>query len=170
MHAVPLEKKTNASPGRKNKKYKEILVLGVGNILHRDDGVGVYVVHTLRKRSSIVPIVDIIDGGTAGFDLLTIMTGRKRIIIVDALKADDVPGSIYRLPAYSLKDSGSMLSLHEAGVKKIIDMLHFMGEDPEIEIVGIVVEDISSVEIGLSERVEKAVPRVIEEIIRIISE
>jgi len=170
MYAVSLEKTPGPSAGRKKKKYKPILVLGVGNILHRDDGVGVHVVNALRKRTSITPLADIVDGGTAGFDLLTIMAGRKKIIIIDALKADDVPGSIYRIPAYALKDSGSMLSLHEAGVKKIIDMLHFMGEDPEIEIVGIVIEDISSVEIGLSDKVENAVPRAIEEIIKIITE
>lgn len=167
MHAVSLEKDPDSVCVE---KHKPILVLGVGHILHRDDGVGVHVVHTLLKRSSIMALADIVDGGTAGFELLTIMAGRKKIIIIDALKADDVPGSIYRIPAYALKDSGSMLSLHEAGVKKIIDMLHFMGEDPEIEIVGIVAEDISSVEIGMSERVEKAVPRVIEEITKIISE
>lgn len=167
MHAVSLEKRTGSLS---RKKIKPMLVLGVGNILHRDDGVGVHVIHTLKKRFPIVPHAEIVDGGTAGFDLLSIMTGRKKILIVDALSADDVPGSIYRIPAYALKGSGDMLSLHEAGVKKIIDMLHFMGEDPEIEILGIVAEDISSLEIGLSSMVEQAVPGIVEEIIRIITE
>lgn len=167
MYAVSLEKRS-CSFGRK--KIKPLLVLGVGNILHKDDGVGVHVIHRLKKRSSIVPHVEIVDGGTAGFDLLSIMAGRKKILIVDALNADDVPGSIYRIPAYALKGSGDILSLHEAGVKQIIDMLYFTGENPEIEILGIVVKDISSLEIGLSNLVEQAVPGIAEEIFKIINE
>ena len=167
MHAVSLEKRTGSL---NRKKTKPILVLGVGNILHRDDGVGVHIINILKREKRIAPFAEVVDGGTAGFDLLSVMRERKKIIIVDALKADDVPGSIYRIPAFNLKDRDSKMSLHEAGVKQIVDMLHVTGEDPEVEILGVVAEDISSVEIGLSEKVESAVPRAIEEIIKIITE
>ena len=61
------------------------LILGVGNILLSDEGVGVRVVQELEKRPEIQPHFDIIDGGTCGMELLDAMANREHLIIVDAL-------------------------------------------------------------------------------------
>jgi hydrogenase maturation protease len=141
----------------------DVLVLGIGNLLQKDDGVGVHVVNYMNETGTTVPrYVEIVDGGTAGYDLVPIMKGRKKIIIVDALKVDDVPGSVYRFTPEHLAQSKEKFSLHEVGVKELIRHLQLMGDDPVIEIIGIVPEDIQTLEIGTSDSVKKSIPRVVE--------
>lgn len=144
-------------------KTKEILILGIGNILHKDDGVGVHIINEMIDTIHDLPEeVEIFEGGTFGYDLLPVMSGRKKIVIVDALKINDKPGSVYRFPASHLADCNNKFSLHDIGVKKIINMLMLMGESPEIEIIGIVPEDINSLDIGISDSVKKSIPEAVE--------
>jgi hydrogenase maturation protease len=151
---------------KRTKSKKEVLILGIGNILHKDDGLGVFIVNEIDSSVKDLPgNVEIADGGTLGYDLLPLMSGRKKIVIVDALKVDDEPGSIYRFPAKHLSDSNNKFSLHDMGVKKLVDMLTLTGENPEIEIIGIVPEDINSLEIGISDSVKKTVPKAVEYIL-----
>ena len=74
---------------------KNIAVVGLGNILMKDDGVGVWIIRELAKRN--LQHVDIIDGGTASFDIFTSLGTVRKLIIVDALKGGDKPGTVYRL-------------------------------------------------------------------------
>ena len=144
---------------------KKILVLGIGNILQKDDGIGVHVVNFIIESGSNIPDdVEIIDGGTAGYDLLSLMQGREKIIIIDALKVNDESGSVYRFTPDYLKSEGQTFSLHDVGMRKIIDMLGLMGRVPKIEIIGIVPEDIDTFDIGLSRSVQKSVPHAVEQI------
>ena len=148
------------------KKKKDVLILGIGNILHKDDGLGVFIVNEINASVKDLPkYVEVADGGVLGYDLLSLMSGREKIVIVDALKADDVPGSVYKFPAKHLRDGNNKFSLHEMGVKKIIDMLTLTGETPEIEIIGIVPEDIQTLEIGVSDSVKKSIPKAVEYIL-----
>ncbi len=80
---------------------KDILLLGMGNILRRDDGIGIHVVDLLKNsQEKILPEnVEVLDGGTTGYGLLPYLLNRRGIIIIDALKTDDRAGSIYRFPA-----------------------------------------------------------------------
>ncbi|HNX24282.1 MAG TPA: hydrogenase maturation protease [Spirochaetota bacterium] len=147
-------------------KSKKVLILGIGNILHKDDGLGVFIVNEIINSVKDLPKnIEVADGGVLGYDLLSLMSGRERIVIVDALKADDKPGSVYKFPAKYLIDSNNKFSLHEMGVKKIIDMLSLTGENPEIEIIGVVPEDINSLEIGISDSVKKSIPKAVEYIL-----
>ncbi len=146
---------------------REILVLGIGNILHMDEGVGVHVINHIQESVEALPEnVEFFDGGTFGYDLLPMMSGRRKIIIVDALKTDDDPGSIYRFSAVHLVDRNYVYSLHDLGVKKLIDMLKLMGEDPEIEIIGIVPQDITTLDIGMSDSVRESIPKAVEQILK----
>ena len=144
-------------------KKKKILILGVGSILHKDDGLGVFIVNEIESSAKgKLKDVEVADGGTLGYELLSVMSGREKIVIIDALKIDDTPGSIYRFPAKHLNESGNKFSMHDVGVKKIIDMLALTGEEPEIEIIGIVPEDFHSFEIGISDSVMRSVPKAVE--------
>ena len=147
-----------------NMKKKKVLILGVGSILHKDDGLGVFIVNEIIESSAKNKLkdVELADGGTLGYDLLSVMSGREKIVIIDALKIDDTPGSIYRFHAKHLLEKGNKFTMHDVGVKKIIDMLALTGEEPEIEIIGIVPEDIHSFEIGISDSVMKSVPKAVE--------
>lgn len=145
----------------------QTLILGIGNILQKDDGLGCHIISEMIASNLVPGDVDVLDGGTAGYDLLGEMKGRKKIIIVDALKANDKPGSIYRFPAEHLKaKKGQSYSQHDTGMDRVIQMLWLMGEHPEIEIIGIVPEDISTLEIGLSDSVKAAIPKAVEQILR----
>lgn len=144
---------------------KRVLVLGVGNLLQSDDGLGVHIVNSIIDSNMILPdYVEIIDGGTSGYDLLPVMKDREKIIIVDALKSDDKPGSIYKFSSEYLAPERTTFSLHDTGIKQIIDMLRIMGDNPLIEIIGVVPEDIETCNIGLSRAVEDSIPKVVEEI------
>lgn len=149
------------------KTKKKVLILGIGNILHKDDGLGVFIVNEINSSVKDLPKnVEVADGGTLGYDLLPLMSGREKIVIVDALKVDDEPGNIYRFPAKHLADNNNKFSLHDMGVKKIIDMLTLSGESPEVEIIGIVPEDIRSLEIGISDSVKNSIPKAVEYILK----
>ena len=143
------------------------LILGIGNILQKDDGIGVHIVQEMIESKQALPEnVEIVDGGTAGYDLIPIMQGHDKIIIVDALKADDRPGSIYRFSAEHLADQGSSFSMHDIGIRGIIDSLRIMGENPVIEIIGIVPEDIDTLDIGISDSVRESIPQAVEQILQ----
>jgi hydrogenase maturation protease len=136
---------------------KEILILGIGNILQKDDGIGPYIInHIIQSNIKLPDNVDIIDGGTAGYDLLPLLQNRSKIIVVDALKVDDSPGGVYCFKPGNILEEERTFSLHDVGIKSILRMLEIMGELPEVEIIGIVPEDISTFEIGISASVEKS--------------
>jgi hydrogenase maturation protease len=145
---------------------KEILVLGIGNILQMDDGIGVHIVnHIIESGMQMSDDVDIVDGGTAGYDLIPLMQNRKKIIIVDALKVDDKPGSIYRFTPEQIIETARPFTLHEVGIKSVLRMLEFLGEKPEVEIIGIVPENIDTLNIGISPSVKESIPRAVEQIL-----
>lgn len=145
---------------------KDILIMGVGNILQFDDGIGVHIVNHMLDTGITVPDdVELLDGGTAGYDLIPYMTGKRKIIIVDALKADDVPGSIYRFTPDHLVGEERTFSLHDMGMRTILKTLELLGERPQVEIIGIVPEDIATFDIGMSTSVKEAIPRAVEQIL-----
>ena len=148
-------------------RMSKILILGIGNILQKDDGIGVHIVQEMiRSKVPLPDNVEIVDGGTAGYDLIPIMQGHDKIIIVDALKANDRPGAIYRFSAEHLADQSSSFSMHDIGIRGIIDSLRIMGENPFIEIIGIVPEDINTLDIGISDSVKESIQQAVEQILK----
>lgn len=144
----------------------KILILGIGNLLMKDDGVGSHIIQYLEESGVELPEgAEIYDGGTAGYDLIPLMKEREKIVIVDALKVDDEPGSVYRFSPEHLVSSKQVYSLHDLGVREIIKQLQILGDEPNIEIIGIVPEDIETLEIGLSDSVRKSIPKAVEQIL-----
>ncbi len=140
-------------------------MLGIGNILQKDDGIGVHIVNHIAEAGMELPgDVELADGGTAGHDLIPLMQGRDKIIIVDALRADDEPGSVYRFTPEHLSERKGSFSLHDVGIKEVIASLRILGEVPEIEIIGIVPEDIGTLGIGISDSVRESIPKAVREI------
>lgn len=140
-----------------------ILVVGIGNILRRDEGLGVHFIQYAQKQGGIAPRVELLDGGTAGLDLVPALLNRKKTIIIDALMmAADKPGSVYRFPAGQMGSRGGHFSLHQLGVKDLYEHLLLMGDSPDMEIIGIVPGDYKSAGIGMSPAVADAFPQVFE--------
>jgi len=143
---------------------KKILILGLGNILLGDEGIGVRVAEQLISHS-LPDNVEVIDGGTAGYELLNFFEDREKVIIVDAVKTADKPGSVYKVDVSILEEDDTIhLSLHQIGLKNVFKMASLMDINPEVTLVGIVPKDYQRYKIGLSKEVEKAIPCAIETI------
>jgi hydrogenase maturation protease len=111
-----------------------------------------------------------VDGGTAGLDLLAVMSGREHIVIVDAVEAEGAPGDVIRLRPEELADRpGRPVSLHGISVRDVCGALALLGEQPMVDIVGIVAGDARTVADGLSRAVVDAIPRAAAEVVDIVS-
>jgi len=120
------------------------LVLGLGNILLKDEGIGVHIAHLLQK-STLPKNIEIIDGGTSSLDILLSLRNIDKLIIIDALKCEKKPGTIYRMTPddFEVKVDLEKLSLHQMGLIETITILKRMGNLPqEIVIIGIEPEKI----------------------------
>jgi hydrogenase maturation protease len=138
-----------------------ILVIGCGNILLRDEGIGVHVVNHLSKM--LLPQdVEIIDGGTASFVLLQQIRNAAKVIIVDAVLGNGDPGTMYRIKMEDLDWHGyGAPSLHQCSVMEVLGLACMIEQNPEIVIFGIEPE---SMEYGLdlTETVAGRMTKIIE--------
>ncbi|MBI5826808.1 MAG: HyaD/HybD family hydrogenase maturation endopeptidase [Deltaproteobacteria bacterium] len=149
----------------RKKDRKKALVLGVGNILLRDEGLGVRVVEHLNRRFTFPPGVECVDGGTLGLGLTSLMEGFNRIIIVDALSGVD-PGAPRRIAAVEIGRGLSPVSaVHGVGVKELLAIARFEGHAPEVVIIGAAPIDTAS-GIGLTPATEKKIPELARMVIK----
>ncbi len=127
---------------------KQITVLGIGNILLRDEGFGVRAVEELLGRYRFPAAVQVLDGGTLGMDLLRFITGTKRLVVVDAIAGGGPPGTFYRFAGDEVKAYfREKVSLHELGIKDVLAVLE--ATDRAIEEVVVLGVQPESLDIGL---------------------
>lgn len=146
---------------------KRCLILGLGNPLRGDDGVGPRVVAELLRRG-LPNGVEAVDGGTVGLDLLHLLEGWERAIIVDAALLGRNPGEYIRFTPEEAHLVGSLVSLssHTAGLADALALARALGQRlPDIVIYGVQPERMDWEE-GLSPAVEAALPRLVEEILK----
>jgi len=112
-------------------------VVGVGNLLLKDEGIGVHIAHALQQID-IPHNVKIIDGGTSP-DLPYYLKEADKLIVIDAVKAGGKPGTIYRFHPYDMDiESERIISLHELGLEQSLRMMRLTGNEPkETVIIGI---------------------------------
>jgi hydrogenase maturation protease len=117
----------------------KITLIGLGNILMRDEGVGVHAVRYLEAHYEIPPGFEVVDGGTAGLDLLPFIENRDRVLFVDAVNFRREPGHLgvlqnQEIPAlFGVKDS-----LHHLGLMDVLAAAQLLGVlPPEICLIGI---------------------------------
>ena len=140
-------------------KRKKIAVVGVGNILLSDEGIGVRAVELLKERG-VPEEVDLFDVGTSLDMVLSQLEGFDKMVILDAVKAGGEPGRIYRFSLKELEqgkkeNSGFMLSLHELDIPRLLELERLVFKLPE-EIVFIGMEPASlSPGMELSEAINK---------------
>jgi hydrogenase maturation protease len=138
----------------------KVLVLGVGNLLLKDDGFGVHLINELRD-TPLPENIQLIDAGTVSHQLLSLFHETDYLILVDAVDANDVPGSIYRFSPDDLNfSSGYKMSLHEMNLIDILQMAEMTGAKPETVIIGVQPKDASSWSLELSDEVKAVIPKV----------
>lgn len=100
---------------------EKTLILGLGNILLRDEGLGVHLVKRLRERYSFPDEVQVVDGGTLGLDLLLHLEGVSRLLVVDAVVFDAEPGRLIRLEGDAISSQATLrVSPHQAGLQDLL--------------------------------------------------
>jgi hydrogenase maturation protease len=145
----------SASPPR------PVVVLGIGNILMRDDGVGVHALDALR-RAPLPRDVDVVDGGTAGADLVEAIIGRRKVIVIDAFEGGGAPGEIYRLELSDLEGAKpSALSIHEVDFLDALSMARNLGSPPEEVVVFGVEPGEICLGLEMTRAVKDAIPRMV---------
>ena len=147
------------------------LVLGLGNLLLQDEGVGVRVIERLQKEYAFPEEVTVLDGGTLGLDLLSLIEETPRIVIVDAVKAGKEPGALVRLvndeiPAFL----GPKVSPHQVGLQDLLALARLRGHFPsEVILLGVQAERLEpglDLSPAIAAQVEPLAARVIDELTR----
>jgi hydrogenase maturation protease len=142
---------------------KPILLLGVGNLLQADDGVGVHAVREMMNLD-LPDSVEIVDGGTAGIDLSSLLEDRTRVVVIDAVDGGMEPGTLFRFaPEEIALQPESVNSLHQIGLLEAVRMAQLVGRAPgETVIIG-VQPAIVDWGMSLSEPIRNCLPRIISE-------
>jgi len=141
-----------------------ILVLGIGNTLLGDEGVGVAVIDHLNAKGGIPADVDLLDGGTGSMVLLEPMREARRMILVDATADGSPPGTIQRLVPKFSTDFPPSLTAHDIGLRDLLDTFYLLGETPEVVLYAISIRFPQEIHFGLSAEVAAAVPLVVKRI------
>jgi len=144
-----------------------VTVFGLGNILMSDDGLGPYVIKVLEAGYEFPPEVEVLDAGTPGLELSTILEDSGALIIVDTVRSDSAPGQVktYRRDDILKHPPAQRITPHDPGLKETLLVLELQGETPpEVFVVGVVP---ASVEygVGLSDDVRAAVPAAVAAIV-----
>lgn len=147
----------------------DILVLGIGNLLMNDEGVGIHAVNRLEKEGGI-PGADLMDGGTGGFHLLGHIQSYKTIIFIDASLDHFPAGHVRVLHPRFAKDFPKQLSAHEIGLKDLLDSAILLGNMPKLYLVAVSVKDFQDMGMELSADVEAAIPEVMKCVREIVEE
>ncbi|MBO2533040.1 MAG: HyaD/HybD family hydrogenase maturation endopeptidase [Planifilum fulgidum] len=147
-------------------RRKGVTVLGIGNILYSDEGLGVHILPELRKALRGRERVEIIEGATDGLRLLGPVEEAEYLIVIDAIRAEAEPGTIIVLkggdiPAYFSRK----LSIHQIGFQEVLQAAQWRGKGPkEVMLFGIEPASLAF-GIGLSEEVRQAVPALIDAVV-----
>lgn len=147
-------------------KHKPIMVVGVGNSIQMDDGVGIHVLNEL-KNYDLPDEVELFDGGTLGIDLMPYIEGREKLIFIDSVKAGQEPGTILRFQPDDLNyDDAPKTSVHQIGLIESLQMISLIGKAPDrIVIYGIQPKTIDWSE-ELTDEVKASIPKLIPHILK----
>jgi hydrogenase maturation protease len=141
---------------------QKIVILGVGNLLLSDEGVGVHVANELMKID-LPPDVSVVEGGTDGFRLLNVITEADRLIVIDLVKGGAGPGSIYRFNINEVRNCppGFMTSVYQIGILEVINLSELVGKKPYTTVIGVEPKSLA-MSMELSPEIKAKIPRIIE--------
>jgi hydrogenase maturation protease len=148
---------------------EDILVLGIGNVLLGDEGIGVHAISTMESMKW-PEHVHLLDGGTGGFHLLSIFQQYKKIILIDATLDGKKSGTVSLLKPKYAKDFPQTLSAHDIGLKDLVQSAALLGFLPEISLITVSISDQQPLSMDLSEKVRNSVGEVISRIQILIAE
>jgi hydrogenase maturation protease len=146
------------------KNHKKTLVLGLGNVIMGDEGVGVHVVRAVEKHA--LPLgVECLDGGTGGFILLEPLENADCIILIDAAADGNPPGTVTRTTPRFSKDYPPTLTAHDIGVKDLLDAFYMQGGTREVALYAIAIDPMQTISMELSAGCARAAQVAVHEIL-----
>ena len=133
-----------------------IAVVGAGNVLFYDEGVGIYAQRFLEENYEFSGDVTIVDGGVLGFKLMTYYQDYDKVLILDTITMHgEEPGTIYSIPAEELLGLGSYKqNAHEVEIVEMLEICSLLEKMADVKIVGIVPKDIIEVKTDLTPRLK----------------
>jgi hydrogenase maturation protease len=139
---------------------QQVLILGVGNLLLKDDGFGVHLVNSL-KDTVFPENIKVLEAGTVSHQLIPLFHEVDFLIVVDVVEAGDTPGSVFRFSPEDMKfASEQKVSLHQISLVDVLHMAEMTGRKPQTVIIGVQPKDVSSWSLELSDELKAVIPKV----------
>ncbi len=139
---------------------QKVLILGVGNLLLKDDGFGVHFINSLRAID-FPPNISVLEAGTVSHQLIPLLHEIDHLIVVDVVEAGDTPGSLFRFSPDDMKFATEQrVSLHQISLIDVLSMAEMTGGKPKTVIIGVQPKDVSSWSVELSDELKAVIPRV----------
>ena len=137
----------------------KLLVLGIGNVLMGDEGLGVHVVRHLEKED--VPVgVELLDGGTGSFLLLDPMQLARKVILIDATLDANPPGTVRRLVPRFSTDYPRTLAAHDIGLKDLLDAFYLLGHKVDVVLFAVSIAPLQELGLDMSPELVAQVPKI----------
>ena len=140
-----------------------VLIMGIGNYLMGDEGVGVHVAQRLAKET-LPEGVDVLDGGTGGFFLMEYFENYPVVILIDATLDDRPTGTIRVIEPRFAADFPRAMSTHDIGLRDLVEGLAILGKMPKMYLFAVSIEMIQSQQIELSPELERVMPELLEQV------
>ena len=140
------------------------LVLGLGNVIMGDEGIGVHVIRAIEKQE-LPEGVECLDGGTGGFVLLEPMQSAGHVVLIDAAADGNTLGTVSRTTPRFSRDYPPTLTAHDIGIKDLLDAFYIQGGGPEIVLYAITIDPKQPIRMSLSAEAEKAAEVAVERIL-----
>lgn len=140
---------------------EKILILGIGNILMGDEGIGVHVANQLSTLA-LPKNIEVVDGGTGSFNLLGMMQEAAKVILIDATIDNDKPGSVKRIIPKFSKDYPQTLTAHDIGLKDLLDAFYLLNDIPKVVLYAVSIAPLpEGLSLELSPDIDMVLPKII---------
>lgn len=142
----------------------EVTILGVGNVILRDEGFGVRVVEYLDSHYDFPENVQLVDGGTLGIELTQYVTGTKKLLVIDSIDGGEKPGTVFRFHNDAIMEHfQEKISAHEVGIQDVLALLTVTGHKiPDVVVIGAQPYDLEA-GVGLSDGMMQLFPQIVDQ-------
>jgi len=140
-----------------------VLIMGIGNYLMGDEGVGVHVAQRL-EQTALPPGIDVLDGGTGGFYLMEYFENYPVVILVDATLDERPLGTVRLIEPRFAADFPRAMSTHDIGLRDLVEGLAILGKIPKIYLFAVSIEMVQPQQMELSLELEKTLPALLEKV------
>jgi hydrogenase maturation protease len=137
----------------------KLLVLGIGNVLMGDEGVGIHVIRHLEKEET-PDGVELLDGGTGSFLLLDPMQLARKVILIDATLDEHPPGTVRRLVPRFSTDYPRTLAAHDIGLKDLLDVFYLLGRQADVVLFAVSIPPLQNMTLDLSPELAARIPAI----------